>query len=367
MPQKTTRKRFMSFIASDRSPEVGSQLQALANDPLSSVIDTAQFGLSGLDDVLAAARPSRLHAATLGEDLNQFLDDLENDTAPPPVKSGLADFDRMTSGFRRGEFTILAGRPSMGKSAVLIEIMLNAVRAGHGTFMASLEMVREEVSARCLSSATWNSKTPLPYQDIRAKRVEEWWRLREAAACLSALPLKTDYQPGLTVSEIGVRARRYAADLERAGKRLDLVLVDHLGKVKASKRYAGDKTNETGEVSGALAELAKQLDCAVVAASQLSREVEKRADKHPELADLRNSGDLDQDAHCVVFVYRPAYYLERSKCDDINKEEARREALERVKNDLELIVAKNRNGPIGTVECYVDIASNAVRNLARAC
>jgi replicative DNA helicase len=346
--------------------EAGGKLQALAADPLSSISDVAQFGLSALDDILAAARPSRLHAATLGEDLAQFLDELESNSAPPPVKSGLADLDRMTGGFRRGEFTILAGRPSMGKSAVLIELMLSAARGGHGVVSFSLEMGKEEVSARCLSSAVWNSITPIPYQDIRQNRIVDPWRLREAATRLSEFPLKLDYQPGLTVGEIGVRARRYAAEMERAGKRLDLLILDHLGKVKASTRYKGDKTNETGEVSGALAELAKQLDCAVVAACQLSREVEKRTDKHPELSDLRNSGDLEQDAHSVVFVYRPAYYLERSKRDDDDQEKKRREALESVKHDLELIVAKNRNGPTGTVECFVDIANNVIRNLARA-
>lgn len=345
--------------------ELGRQLQGLANDPLSSVPDAAQIGLSGLDDIMAVARPSRLHPAMIGDAANQLLDDIENDDAPPPVKSGLADLDRLIGGFRRDEFTVAAGRTSMGKSTGLTEFAMNGARAGHGVMLFSLEMSKAEVSARCLSSAVWNSKNPIAYTDILNGSIADPWRLREAAARLGELPFRIDDQSGLTVSEIGVRARRYAADLERKGKRLDLIIVDHLGKVKASKRYAGDKTNETGEVSGALAELAKQLGCAVVAASQLNREVEKRAEKRPELSDLRNSGDIEQDAHVVMFFYRPSYYLDRTKHDNAEAEAARLEASNERQNVLEIIVAKNRNGPVGIAECYIDVASNAVRNLVR--
>jgi replicative DNA helicase len=198
------------------------------------------------------------------------------------------------------------------------------------------------------------------------RRVKEPWRLREAAARFKKLPIKIDDQAQLTVSEIGVRARRYAAELERVGKRLDLVIVDHLGIAKPSTRYAGNKTNETGEISGALAALAKQLNCHVIAACQLNRDVEGRDVKRPQLSDLRNSGDIEQDGHIVTFLYRPAYYLERAKHDDPDKEAARIASLAVLENNLEFIVAKNRNGPIGTVECFVDIANNAVRNLVRA-
>ena len=135
--------------------------------------------------------------------------------------------------------------------------------------------------------------------------------------------------------------------------------------MRSSDRYAGNKVQETGEISAALKKLAKDLDVAVVALSQLSRAVEQRDDKRPMLADLRNSGDIEQDADAVLFLYREAYYLARQTGKDSDAELDRRARLEALEHVMEIGVAKNRNGPIGTVEAWCDMGSNVVRDPAR--
>ena len=153
--------------------------------------------------------------------------------------------------------------------------------------------------------------------------------------------------------------------MERAGKRLGLVVVDHLGLVKASSRYAGDKVQETGEICDALASLAKDQDIAVLALHQLNRGTEGRENKRPTMADLRNSGDVEQDADVICFAYRESYYLERAKYDAGSQAELQRQAsLEGTRNTLEIIIAKQRNGEPTTVTLYCDMACNVVRDLA---
>ena len=173
-------------------------------------------------------------------------------------------------------------------------------------------------------------------------------------------------QAGLSMAEIAAFTRTAAQMFERQGRELGLVIVDHIGKVKPSTNYRGNKVHEVGEISNALATLAKRENVAVLALCQLNRGVERRENKRPGLADLRDTGDIEQDADAVMFAYRHAYYLERQKEENDDKERARVKALELTRNDLELIIAKQRNGMTGVVELYVDMASNVVRNAAIA-
>ncbi len=199
-------------------------------------------------------------------------------------------------------------------------------------------------------------------------RIEEHdlQRLVSASERLSNLPFVIEDAPGLTVPEIAAKARAQKQRFEREGKRLDVLCVDHIGKVRPSGNYKGNKVNEVGEISGALANLAKELGCTVLALSQLNRGVEsqERKNKRPVLSDLRSSGDLEQDADVVMFLFRAAYYLEKTSFDDEEKEADRVEKLEATKNRLEIIVSKQRAGPCCTVRAYIEMASNVVRNLA---
>ena len=169
---------------------------------------------------------------------------------------------------------------------------------------------------------------------------------------------------GLSAMQIMAETRKAQAYFERMGKRLGLVIVDHIGKVRPSSRYKGNKVHEIGETSQALAHLAKAENVAVLGLVQLNRGVEGRDNKRPGPADLRDSGDLEQDADAVMFAYRPAYYLARGKEDEGSDEEKLRMAdLQRKKHALEIIIAKQRNGPVGTVELWCDMGSNVVRDL----
>src|SRR5215203_2896402 len=172
--------------------------------------------------------------------------------------------------------------------------------------------------------------------------------LESAAEELKAWPITIDDAAGLTPAELEARAQIAKAKFKRQGMSLDLVVVDHIHKMRQPN--ATSKVAEYTEISARLAEMAKRLDCPVVALAQLNRGVEARDDKRPQLADLRESGSIEQDADVVLFVYRPAYYLERKRCTDPAQEADRLADLAAVAAKLEVILEKQRSGPIGTID-----------------
>jgi replicative DNA helicase len=167
------------------------------------------------------------------------------------------------------------------------------------------------------------------------------------------------------IAEIASRVRAQAQRFEREGVKLGLVVIDHLGFIKASDRYRGNRVHEVTEISAGLGQIAKEHDVALIVLSQLNRGTEGRENKRPSLSDLRDSGSLEQDADVVLFCYREAYYLERTKHDPGSQAELKRQTeLEATRNTLEVIVAKNRMGPTGIVNLFCDMGCNAVRGLA---
>lgn len=343
--------------------DAGLRLQQLAGDPALSAAQAAAEGVQDLDGIIAATVDQGRSKLSLAASVRDTLDELKQPDGTRTVTSGLHDLDRVTGGFHRGEYNILAARPSMGKTAMAASVMLNAGRAGHGVLMFSLEMTKKAISARCLSDSVWNVDTPIPYADILNRRVNAYQieRLERAALDYERLPIEIEYQPALTVAEIAARSRQEAAALSRRGLELELIVIDHLGKIRASKRYAGNPVAEIGEVSGSLAALGKELNASMLVLHQLNRAVEGREDKHPQLSDLRWSGDIEQDADLVAFIYRPGYYLERMKFDDEDNEMKRVDKLHKRGRDLEIIIAKQRNGPCTTVELLTEISSNVIR------
>jgi replicative DNA helicase len=160
-----------------------------------------------------------------------------------------------------------------------------------------------------------------------------------------------------------VRQRR--GRLKHAKHETALVIIDHMGKIKPASRYAGNKTAEVGEISGALTAMAKNLDVALVTLCQLNRGAEAQENKRPGLQNLRDSGEIEQDADLVLFLYRPSYYLERARENSADAEHDRKEVLEACRHDFEVIIGKQRNGPCITVDLWADMANNAIRNKAR--
>jgi replicative DNA helicase len=342
-------------------------LAAAARNPGVAVGDGCTLAVADIDEVLSSSRakgPTRRDAAALFRDT---VEAMLNDDGSECITSGLNTIDAVTGGWRRKQFAILAGRPSMGKSTVALSSLVATAQTGVGVLLFSLEMSAESLGARALSDLIWSDRDPIPYAAALAGQISgpQQDRLGAAAAHYARLPLTVDDQRGLTMAELAARTRAEAQRMEREGHRLGLVVVDHLGLIRPSGRYAGNKVQEVGEVSDALATLAKDQDVAVLALHQLNRGTEGRENKRPTLADLRNSGDLEQDADLVCFAYRQSYYLERAKCDPGSQAELQRQTeLDACRNTLDILIAKNRNGPTTSVTLFCDMASNVVRDLA---
>ena len=274
------------------------------------------------------------------------------------LSTGLDDMDRKLGGLHRSDLLILAGRPSMGKTSLATNLAFNiAKRYRRGTLpdgregavdggvvgFFSLEMSSEQLAARVLSEAA-----EVPSEQIRRGDMteDEFRRFVEAAKALEACPLYIDDTAALPISQLAARARR----LKRT-KGLDCLIVDYLQLVRPATAK-DSRVNEVSEITQGLKAIAKELDIPVIALSQLSRQVEARDDKRPQLSDLRESGSIEQDADVDMFVFREEYYKEREKPGDheLEKLAAWQDAMASVHGKAEVIIGKQRHGPIGTVE-----------------
>lgn len=315
---------------------------------------------------LSQDRPDISEPALASVAAGELLADIRAGNKPDCVTSGLQDVDRMIGGYFKRELSIIAARPSMGKSAFVASTIRQIAKEGHGVGVLSFEMIKDQIMGRMLSDIVFNAINPIEYNRIRRHDLlpHETDRLEEASKRLEELPIYIDDQRGLSLPAIHAKARKIGRELSKSGHSLDVLFIDHMGLVRASDRYAGNKVHETGEISDALATLAKEMNIAVVALSQLNRGVEGRDNKVPTLADLRNSGDIEQDADMVAFLYRKEYYLERIKCETSEAEADRLTALEACRNKMTVSVAKQRSGATGNIELSAHMGSNAIRGAA---
>ena len=347
---------------------VGVDLQDLGRNPMLNFADGLNAAHGALSEALSMG--SQEPAQEDFEDVcRAVLDDVQNGITRDCVDLGYASLNStFAGGIERGEFAILAARPSMGKSMVGGSIALQSARKGAGVMVFSLEMTRKQMMTRAISDLSYGGNRGIEYQRIMNNDLSENERrlVAEAGARNLKIPMRIDDRRGLTVADLRTRAVKFRDDLNKQGRNLDLIVVDHLGCLKPSGRYAGNRVHEVGEISDGLATLAKSLNVAVIALHQLNRGVEGRDNKRPGLSDLRDSGNLEQDASVVMFVYREAYYLSRLKFDEGSEQEMNRQALLQAKtNELEILVAKNRNGPTHTVHMFCDPGCNVVRDLAK--
>lgn len=242
------------------------------------------------------------------------------------VPTGFADLDSKLSGMQKSDLILIASRPSMGKSSLMMNIVQNAsVKEGHTAAIFSLEMSKEQLSLRLLCSEALIDAHRLRTGDITE---DEWIKLARAMGSLSDKPIFIDDTPAISITEMRAKCRRLKIE-----HGLGLVLVDYLQLMNSSGKYES-RQQEISNISRSLKALAKELEVPVVALSQLSRAPEMRGDHRPILSDLRESGAIEQDADVVMFLYRDEYYN-----PDTEK-----------KNIGEVIIAKQRNGPTGTVE-----------------
>lgn len=325
-----------------------------------SIVEEISAGLNDVGASLRQAKRSTYTASGAGDSAIANLDAV--DSRSPTT--GLTDLDRVLGGWPKGELSVVAGRPGMGKSAFATTALLRAAKAGHGCMFFSLEMTERQLGARMLTDVAYVKDRPILYQDVLRRNVVDLDRprLQQARDILAKFPITIEEQRGLTITDIATRSRKLAAHYDKDGGTLDVVFVDHMLLVKPSSRYSGNRVREVAEISDGLASLAKELDCAVVALCQLNRGVEGRDSKRPTLSDLRDSGAIEEDASTVTFVYRPVYYLEQIKPEKPDEIEKHEEKVAAKRNVLEFIVAKNRNGAVGIVDADVHIGANAIRN-----
>ena len=274
------------------------------------------------------------------------------------ISTGFIDLDKKMGGLHSSDLIILAGRPSMGKTSLATNIAYNIAKSfqkrdnpdgssetldGGIVGFYSLEMSAEQLAARILSETA-----EIPSEQIRRGDMteNEFRRFVEAAKSIESSPLYIDDTPALTIAQLASRARR----LKRTNG-LDALIIDYLQLVRAPSSRES-RVNEISEITQGLKAIAKELNIPVIALSQLSRQVENREDKRPQLADLRESVAIEQDADVVLFVYREEYYKEREKPSDhdLEKMAVWQEEMDRLHGRAELILGKQRHGPIGTVE-----------------
>lgn len=272
---------------------------------------------------------------------------LDQGVRPDSIVWGVQDVDSKLGGHLGGHFVIVAARPAMGKTSFALNIAREAALEGKNVVFFSLEMVSRELANRTLSR-----ETGIPYQRIMHGKVstQEIDRIAKAVEITSEYPIQI-FDNVNTLSGITAKAQTAALELKTVGKKVDLVIVDYLQLVTDNQR-GGNREQEISRISQGMKSLAKVLDCPVIALSQLSRAVEQRSDRRPQLSDLRESGSLEQDADVVTFLFRPEEY-------GIMEDEHGNS----LKGLVEVIVGKNRHGATGSAWAKIDLATNHISDV----
>ena len=253
------------------------------------------------------------------------------------VPSGYFDLDRLTTGFYGGDFVIVAARPSMGKTSLVLNVALNVAKKVPGNVaFFSLEMSGKQLARRIAAMVSGVSSSVLKKSDLKP---DSYRRLSEACETMYDLPIYIDESSDISGLEMRGKCRR----LKREGG-LSLIVVDYLQLMRGSRRTE-NRVQEISEIARSLKSMAKELDVPVIALSQLNRSVESRENKRPQLSDIRESGSIEAEADLVMFIYRDEYYKSRENPEEFSQERN----VDHVE-ESEIIIAKHRNGPVGTVK-----------------
>jgi len=279
------------------------------------------------------------------------------------VSTGLEKLDSHLGGFHKSDLLILAGRPSMGKTALATTFAFNAAKkylndknTGAKVCFFSLEMSSEQLVGRIVAQ-----EADIPSDRIRKGIIshQEFVKLEEKSKLLYEIPLYIDDTPALTMAGLRTRSRRLLRQ-----ENIGLIIIDYLQLLRSDKGFGENRVQELSEITRGLKALAKELNIPIIALSQLSRAVEQREDKQPQLSDLRESGSIEQDSDVVMFIYREAYYEGRKKPPSgSEKMQEWQLKMSQIYNKAELIIAKQRHGPIGNIELHFDEAITKFSNL----
>lgn len=289
-----------------------------------------------------------------GDAAQEVVDEIERAAAggelPGFLIARLQDWNRIVGRMEPEDFILLGARPSMGKTALAITVALGAAENGIGTDFLSLEMNKRKATRRALATMAHDPDHPIRYQDLIEGRLQrpDWRALADATSKMRDMPLTVSDPPGMAVEDLAPHIRKRQREfLKKFGKPLQLVVLDYLGRLTTRKKLQGE-TEIVSYISRMVKQAAKDCKVAIVCLTQLSRAVEQRENKRPMLADLRQSGSLEQDADTVVFIYREEYYLERSAPPRAQAEkfEKWQDELAAVHNDMEIYTAKAREGAL---------------------
>ncbi|MAK64543.1 MAG: replicative DNA helicase [Maricaulis sp.] len=347
--------RIGNDLANAAGQDAEIQARALIQDIEQQLYNLAEEG--------SASRGFVSFKQALAESVESASAAYERDGGLAGISSGLNELDRKLGGLHPSDLIILAGRPSMGKTSLATNIAFNIAKAyqyeeqpdgtkktvrGGVVGFYSLEMSAEQLATRLIADHTSIPGYMIRQGTIDAAQYEE---IRDGVLEIQALPLFIDDTGGLPISALAARARR----LKRTHG-LDIIIVDYLQLITSSRARAGaSRVEEVSEVTQNLKALAKELNVPIIALSQLSRQVENREDKKPQLSDLRESGSIEQDADVVLFVYREAYYKEREKPrEDTPEYLAWEEEFRRIEKVAEVVIGKQRHGPIGSAKLAFD-------------
>jgi len=336
-----------------------------------SLIESAENDLYNLSNSGSADRKYIKFGDSLKDAVNIINEAFKREGKIAGVASGLRDLDNKLGGLHKSDLIIIAGRPSMGKTALGTNIAFNVAKSfkekideignkklidGGKVAFFSLEMSSEQLATRILAEQTRISGDKMRKAELSK---DDFKKIAKATSDLEDLNLFIDDNPMLTIATLRARARR----LQRLHG-IDLIIIDYLQLMSSSNRSKNEnRVQEISEITRGLKAIAKELNIPIIALSQLSRQVEQREDKRPQLSDLRESGTIEQDSDVVMFIFRESYYLERmepiKKPEEIEEKYQERtsrwqELCEKAHNTAEIIIAKQRHGPIGTIKTHFD-------------
>jgi replicative DNA helicase len=336
----------------------------LRPDVASTAASVLEAGQAKLNDIQAdGPRPKPEHVSNLIGDVLQNVQDAMNGKTVIP-STGSKDLDAAIGGLDVADLILMAGRPGMGKTARALSLVRQSVIANpaYAAVFFSLEMPKGQLILRmaCEVASTDEFKIPYSYAKRGQINQEQLRRLAQAQSEIQSLPIYFDDTPGRTVASIAAECRRLQRDLARRGIRLGLVVIDHLRKIKDSGNYRNNANKAEGEKSNDLKNMAKELGLSVMALVQLNRNVEMRENKRPNAGDLRDSGEIEEDADIILFPYRDYYYKRKAEPTghDVAAHVAWRSELERLQYRMEMIVEKNRQGESTTLHIGCDMATN---------
>ena len=309
---------------------LGAELVKMSSDASKNSLEIKEFGFERLEGL--NIKDVAKKTVSLGDAIREEFSKGDFDL----LYTGYEKLDDIVSGFEDGDLVILAGRPAMGKSALAVNIATRVAK-NVGVLIVSLEMTSGQVSRRVVANLATLHMTKLKYNKLTSQsEVEAFQRAVKEA---DKLPIHINDEGHLNLSKLRMLVKKYAA------KGVKLVVVDYIQLLKSNTR--GNRVEQITEISGTLKAIAMEFKVVIIGLSQLSRAVETREDKRPQLSDLRESGSIEQDANCVIFAFRPEYYLEREKPENPNELVKWQQKMNELRGVAYAIVAKNRDGVCG--------------------